>query len=106
MERHPTCFPIPNSTFLIVLKRLHFLVTGRVQGVGFRYYCMEAAARLRLVGYARNMPDGSVEVEVEGDDRALEEFAETVARGPRAGKVDGVVREERPTKGGRKFEVG
>jgi acylphosphatase len=87
------------------MKRLHFIVTGRVQGVGFRYYCHEAAVRLGIGGYARNLADGSVEIEAEGDDAAVEEFAETVARGPRASKVETVVREESEVKGERSFSV-
>lgn len=88
------------------MKRIHIVVTGRVQGVGFRYYCLEAAVRLGIGGYARNRSDGSVEIEAEGDEAALEEFAKTVARGPRAATVETVVREERESIGERSFRTG
>ena len=88
------------------MKRLHFVVTGRVQGVGFRYYCQEQAEKLGLTGYARNMTDGSVEIEVEGESGRIEEFANAIARGPRAAKVENVVRDAREVKGDRSFRIG
>jgi acylphosphatase len=69
------------------MKRVHLIVTGRVQQVGFRYYCMQEAAILGLSGYARNLRDGSVEVEAQGNDEAIEKFIAAVRRGPRASEV-------------------
>ena len=77
------------------MKRIHFTVRGQVQGVGFRYYCQVEAVRLGLTGYARNMRDGSVEVEAQGPDSPIEEFANAVRRGPRRSIVKDVVIEER-----------
>jgi acylphosphatase len=88
------------------MKRLHFVVTGRVQGVGFRYFCYEEATRLGLTGYARNLRDGSVEIEAEGDEQALDEFAASLTRGPRAAKVENVSQEERDLKHETTFSVG
>ncbi|HDQ26097.1 MAG TPA: acylphosphatase [bacterium] len=69
------------------------LVTGRVQNVGYRYYCLRAADALGLKGWVRNLPDGSVEMEVFGGETALNEFIEDVA-GDKAGfKINGVVKE-------------
>ena len=87
------------------MKRIHIVVTGRVQSVGFRYFCHEAAVRLGIGGYARNLGDGSVEIEAEGEEAAVEEFAKTVARGPRAATVEKVVREEREAIGERSFRT-
>jgi acylphosphatase len=58
------------------MKRIgyHIKVKGEVQGVGYRYYCREAAARLGLNGYVMNMPDGSVEAEAFGDASSVEAF--------------------------------
>jgi acylphosphatase len=57
----------------------HITVTGRVQGVGFRYYCRDAASRLGLKGYVMNMPDGlSVELEVFGDADLIGSFLDAV----------------------------
>jgi acylphosphatase len=72
------------------MTRVHLKVTGRVQQVGFRYYCMQEAAILGLSGYARNMPDGSVEVEAQGKEDAVEKFIAAVRRGPRASEVTNV----------------
>jgi len=59
-----------------------FIVKGRVQGVGFRYFAIRAAAGCGVVGTVRNMPDGSVEAIAEGSDDAIEEFRRELARGP------------------------
>ena len=77
------------------MRRIHFIITGRVQGVGFRYFCQEQAVRLGLTGYARNIEDGCVEIEAQGDDGTLEEFAMAVSKGPRSARVANVEREER-----------
>jgi acylphosphatase len=77
------------------VKRIHLFISGRVQGVGFRYFCKELAEQLRLTGYARNKVDGSVEVEAQGDETAIEQFAESVSRGPQNAMVKSVKRDER-----------
>jgi len=59
-----------------------FIVKGRVQGVGFRYFAIRAAAGCGVVGTVRNMPDGSVEAIAEGSEEAVEEFRLELARGP------------------------
>lgn len=71
---------------------LHLLVTGRVQGVGFRWYVREAAQRLGLTGWVRNRPDGSVEVAADGPPEAQEQFITVVQRGPRGARVAAVER--------------
>jgi acylphosphatase len=76
------------------MKRIHFIVTGQVQGVGFRYYCQVQAVALGLTGYARNRSDGSVEIEAQGEERAIEEFEQAVRRGPRRSAIQEVAREE------------
>ena len=72
------------------MKRVRLKVTGRVQGVGFRYYCMQQAQMLGLSGFARNLPDGSVEVEAQGKDDLIEKFIAAIRRGPRASEVENV----------------
>jgi acylphosphatase len=57
-------------------------VTGMVQGVGFRYFAMRQANTLGLTGYVKNMPDGSVELEVEGERNSVENFKSVLERGP------------------------
>jgi acylphosphatase len=73
-----------------MLAARRFLVSGRVQGVGFRYFVQEAAMVEGLAGWVRNLPSGAVEVFAEGDAEALERFARKVARGPSAARVDNV----------------
>ncbi|MGO8693654.1 MAG: acylphosphatase [Rectinemataceae bacterium] len=65
-------------------------VEGRVQGVGFRYSARREALRLRLRGWVRNLPDGSVELWVEGDRNALDEYRIWLERGPAGSWIRGV----------------
>ncbi len=65
----------------------HILVTGSVQGVGFRYFVQHQAELLGLRGYARNLPSGDVEIEVEGDRESILQLVVEVKRGPRFSKV-------------------
>jgi acylphosphatase len=70
--------------------RLHAFVSGVVQGVGFRYFVVDAAAAAGLVGWVRNLRDGRVEFVAEGSRSSLERLLADVRRGPRGGRVDAV----------------
>ncbi len=70
--------------------RVHLLVSGIVQGVSFRYYTVEEARRLGVAGWVRNLADGRVEVEAEGEKRAVEALVAWCRRGPPAAQVDDV----------------
>jgi acylphosphatase len=74
------------------VKRIHLTITGHVQGVGFRYFCQQQAGQLGITGYARNLPDGTVEVEAQGDADAIEQFLQAVSHGPRQAEVTNVER--------------
>ncbi len=65
-------------------------VTGRVQGVSFRYYAEREATRLGLGGWVRNEPDGSVAAHVEGDPGAVDGFVRWCHEGPRLARVERV----------------
>ena len=65
-----------------------FVVTGRVQGVFFRASTRNFAAELSLTGYAKNLPDGSVEVLACGESRAIDELAAWLLEGPRMASID------------------
>jgi len=67
-----------------------YLISGRVQGVGFRFFAEAAGQREGLQGWVRNLPDGRVEIVSEGDAEALERFERVIRQGPPGGRVDGV----------------
>ncbi len=88
------------------MERLHAVVHGDVQGVGFRYFVQRTAAQLGLTGWVRNNDDGSVELVAEGARDKLEELKRAVERGPRMAHVDGVdVQWSRATGGLRGFDL-
>jgi acylphosphatase len=59
-----------------------FIVKGRVQGVGFRYFTIHAARACRVVGTVRNLPDGTVEAIAEGSSDSIDEFRKRLWEGP------------------------
>jgi acylphosphatase len=68
--------------------RIHIWVTGRVQGVGFRAFVQQSGTALNLSGWVRNVGYNTVETVAEGTRECLKRFAETVKKGPHAGRVD------------------
>jgi acylphosphatase len=64
-----------------------FLITGRVQGVGYRYFAERWASQLGICGYVKNLWDGNVEVYAIGDAVALEELKRQLAEGPRSARI-------------------
>jgi acylphosphatase len=70
--------------------RVHLLVSGRVQGVAFRAYTEDEARRLGVTGWVRNLPDGRVEAEAEGERAFVEALVAWCRRGPPAARVDHV----------------
>ena len=67
-----------------------YLVSGRVQGVGFRFFAQDVAQREGLTGLVRNLPDGRVEAIAEGDDESLRRFEAALWRGPSHARVEHV----------------
>jgi acylphosphatase len=67
-----------------------YLVTGRVQGVGFRFFTRALAAREGIHGWVRNLEDGRVEISAEGEAEALERFERSIRQGPRGSRIDQV----------------
>ena len=65
-----------------------YLIRGRVQGVGFRFFTEDAAAREGIAGWVRNLPDGGVEVAAEGEAESLARFEHAIRHGPRGARVD------------------
>jgi len=68
--------------------RCHVFVSGRVQGVFFRYYTQERAKSLGLTGWVRNLPDGRVEAVFEGEKEKIERIVEWMKKGPPLAKVE------------------
>ncbi len=80
------------------LARLHAIIEGRVQGVGFRYFVVEVAELLGLYGWVRNRWDETVEVVAEGERPEVEKLLDALGRGPRGAFVSNVKSEwEKPT---------
>ena len=82
------------------MKFLHLIVSGRVQGVAFRYYARRQAHQLGLRGYVRNLPGGKVEIVAEGEPEAVEVMSAWAHKGPPMAKVSYVQVMERDISGG------
>lgn len=82
----------------------HLRISGRVQGVGFRYSMAQEAERLGVTGWVRNCRDGTVEAVVDGAETAVEAILEWARRGPRAAQVAEVRIDEVP-ENFRRFEM-
>lgn len=79
---------------MIIARR--FVISGRVQGVGFRYFAEDLALAENLTGYVRNLPDGRVEAVAEGDEESVLRFERAIHRGPRGAIVERVNAETIP----------
>lgn len=66
----------------IRVKSVYILISGRVQGVGFRYFTQYKAREFQIFGWARNTPDGKVEIEASGELKNLEAFIDWMKTGP------------------------
>lgn len=76
-----------------------YVIAGRVQGVGFRWFTHDAAAREGVHGWVRNLADGSVEVVLEGDVTAVDRIEAKLRRGPSGARVEQVDVEEQAPEG-------
>jgi acylphosphatase len=83
-----------------------YLVSGKVQGVFYRASTREKARQLNLTGYARNLPDGRVEVVACGEPKALDELRDWLVQGPPASRVSGVSGETAPVQEFAGFTIG
>lgn len=74
-----------------------YVISGRVQGVGFRFFAEATAGREGVHGWVRNLPDGRVEISAEGEAESVERFARHISHGPPGARVSDVqVHEELP----------
>ena len=79
-----------------MIRARQFFIEGRVQGVGFRFFARSAAAREGLRGFVRNLPDGRVEAQAEGDLAALDRFERALHQGPPGAEVVNIAVSELP----------
>jgi acylphosphatase len=87
-------------------KRIHIIVRGLVQGVGFRMFVHREASALQLSGWTRNLPDGTVEIEAQGSTALLDELVLRARRGPGRSNVAAIaVREIAPENAGTEFYI-
>ena len=77
-------------------KRVHLIIRGKVQGVFFRASTRDKAKELGLSGFVRNKEDGTVEIEVEGDENQLQRLIDWCHTGPDLSRVDSVQLDWRP----------
>ena len=82
---------------MIVARR--YLVSGRVQGVGFRYFVQDAAVREGVSGFVRNVPGGRVEAQIEGEIEAVTRVERALSQGPPGARVDDLAVEPVPPTG-------
>jgi acylphosphatase len=79
-----------------MLTARRYVISGRVQGVGFRFFARDAARVEGIRGVVRNLDDGTVEIHAEGDAEAIIRFERAIRRGPRGARVDDVRVEPAP----------
>ncbi len=73
-----------------MIQAIHAIAEGRVQGVGYRWFVQNVATKLGIKGYVRNLPDGTVEVEAEGDTNSLDALIIEMKKGPLGAYVKAV----------------
>ncbi len=86
----------------------HYIVKGRVQGVGFRWFVLQEASALGLSGWVRNTSAGHVEVLAAGEAEMLRQLEQRLRRGSRGSRVDAIEQETRPdteAEGLKPFEI-
>ena len=81
------------------MKALRMIVHGTVQGVGFRYHTLQQAQKLQILGYVRNLANGTVEILAEGPEKDLQTLLAWAKKGPQSARVTEVVCEDHSPQG-------
>lgn len=81
------------------------VVSGRVQGVGFRFFAERAAREIRVAGWVRNRQDGTVETVAEGEAEAVRQYLDRLRAGPAGSRVTALDEEDVPVRGYDSFEI-
>ena len=76
------------------MTRYYIVVDGRVQGVGFRYFCQMNASNLNLTGWVHNMSNGMVDMEVQGNENSIQKFISIISKGNYFIKVTSLSKKE------------
>ncbi len=79
------------------MKSFHLIISGGVQGIGYRAWLKRQAEKLAIVGWVKNREDGAVEAVIQGDGKNLKQLIQKAKQGPEVGWVESVTYEERPT---------
>ncbi|MCI5596264.1 MAG: acylphosphatase [Lachnospiraceae bacterium] len=87
------------------MKRMHIIISGRVQGVGFRYFAVSLASRYHITGWVRNLYNGDVEMEAEGNSTRLTLFLQEIQEGNRFVRVRNMEISEIPLAHDKDFKV-
>ena len=82
-----------------------FVVSGRVQGVGFRWFTQDSARREGAMGWVRNLPDGRVEAVVEGESDVVRKVEQAIRSGPHGARVEKVDVDDEEIGGYRNFTI-
>lgn len=88
-----------------MVKHLNITITGRVQGVFFRHFSEREAQKLGIKGLVKNLPEGSLYIEAEGEEKNLEKFTKWCQKGPKFAKVEQIKVAESPNKNFHKFQI-
>jgi len=97
--------PSQNGKAFKLMKHFNVSIFGRVQGVGFRWSALKLAEKLNLKGFVENAKDGSLYIEVEGDEENLEKFMNWCRKGPWLAEVSSIQVEEAEAKSYNTFEI-
>jgi acylphosphatase len=73
------------------MKRVRILIEGRTQGINFRYYTQQQAQKLGLAGFVRNLSDGRIEIDAQGDDESVEEMLTWCQEGPQSAQLKSIL---------------
>ncbi len=87
------------------MRRVKLIIFGRVQGVGYRYFVQSRADKMEIKGFVRNLPDGEVEIDAEGEQSHISLFIEQCIEGSGLSKISNYYIHDIPIYGFQKFEI-
>lgn len=88
------------------MKRIRILIEGRLQGVNFRYHTQQQAQKLALAGFVRNLSDGRIEIDAQGEDEMVEKMLAWCQQGPQSSQIKSILfRYDEPSENASDFVV-